>query len=327
MNQLIRAGPRGPLSSGFFPTTRDAATTRMLAAAASALFPRRRWRRDLAPPETPRAPRRLRPHAATEHGHLRSRRPDDARPRGSPRQTARGRPRHGGAAEHAGRRGGPRGLHAQGRPALPRRPHHRGFVVREGIEPLRRTEYPRRGRGDSSPRNIHVAAAASPATCLHGISTAPRRRHDSSPRKNPRRGRGVAATCLRKTNHGAAAASPRLVSVKKLTAQPRRRRDLPPRNPQRRRDPRLHGISTASPRRRRDSSTEYPRRRRGVAPPRKSPRRRCGVAATHPRNIRAVAAASPRLIHGISTAQLRRRRTHPRGVAATRASRRLTARP
>ena len=47
-------------------------------------------------------------------------------------------------------------------------------------------EYPRRSRGVAatpSPRNIHVAAAASPRPRLHGMSTSrPRRRRDSSRR-------------------------------------------------------------------------------------------------------------------------------------------------
>ena len=76
---------------------------------------------------------------------------------------------------------------------------------------------------DSSPRNIHVAAAASPRARLRGIATSrPRRRREPVSADYPRRGRGRAASP--RNIHVAAAASPRarLLRVKANAISTRR---------------------------------------------------------------------------------------------------------
>ena len=89
---------------------------------------------------------------------------------GRGRARARSRPRRAARGFSARTRAGPRPR----RPDIQRRPR-RGPEARAGLNRFS-AEYPRRGRGrDSSPRNIHVAAVASPRL----VST-----------KYPRRGRG-----------------------------------------------------------------------------------------------------------------------------------------
>ena len=111
-------------------------------------------------------------------------------------------------------------------------------------------DYPRRGRGVSSPRTVHVVAHGVAATRLYGLSTSRPRRLVST--ESPRRGRGVAAI-HRERIQLAAAASPRPGA----TEYSRRGRGVAA--------TRLHVLSTPRPRRRRDPvSADYPRAR-GVA--------------------------------------------------------------
>ena len=160
------------------------------------------------------------------------------------------------------------------------------------------TSRPRRRR-DSSPQNIHVAAAASPrlastdyprrgrgvaATRLYGLSTSRLRRRRDSSEEDPRCEKYVwpsAATTgsfiishlnnravPRRNMYVGAAAPPRPVSTKYPRC--RGRRDAAPRN--------IHVGAAAWPRR---GSAEYPRRSRGATTtlrgiPTSEPRRRRG---------------------------------------------------